>query len=62
MARKKSERVGGWIVKIRCVVDKQVICDDCTEAEAHNDPWEHASEETEIGQDDWDVISVEPNE
>jgi hypothetical protein len=54
--------VSSWILKMRCVVTKQVICEDCTEEEATEKPWEHATDEVEIEQVDWEVLSVLPNE
>lgn len=53
---------GSWIVRMKCEVTKEVVCNDCTEEEARTDPYEHAvGDETEISQDGYDVISVEPN-
>jgi len=48
---------------LKCVVIKEVYCDDCTEEEARNNPWEHVEgDEMEIEQTDWEVQQVEPNE
>jgi hypothetical protein len=47
-----------WIVRARCVIVKQIVCENCTEEEARDDPWEHAVDETEIEQIDWDVTQV----
>ncbi len=44
-----------WIVRLRCVVIKEVITPPCTEAEAACSPWDHCEEETEIDQVDWEV-------
>ena len=52
---------GSWVVRMRCVVDKEVICDDCTEDQANSDPFEHAVSEEEIDQRDWEVLSVQEN-
>jgi hypothetical protein len=60
-AMAKAKR-GSWIVTMKCVVTKVVTCDDCTERQAEENPWDYASDERETGQEDWDVLSVEPNE
>ena len=57
----KDER-GNWIVRIRCVVLKDVYCDDCTRQEALSRPYDHASDEFETDQEDWEVVSVRSNE
>lgn len=57
---KKSEHKS-WTVKMRCVVEKVVTCDDCTEQDAHLHPWDYASDELETDQMDWEVLSVEEN-
>jgi hypothetical protein len=58
----KRAKKQSWIVTMRCTVTKQVVCENCTEEQARNDPWDFASDETEIGQDDWDVTEVKPND
>jgi len=57
----KSKK-GNWTVKIRAEVDKEVTCENCTEEEARNDPWEHAVDEIEIMQSSWEVKSVNPTD
>lgn len=47
-----------WIVRARCVIVKQIVCEGCTEEEARADPWAHAIDETELEQIDWDVTEV----
>lgn len=47
---------------MKCVVTKEVVVDNCTESDAESNPWEFAVDETEIEQQDWDVLSVKPNE
>ena len=51
-----------WVVKMRCTVTKEVVTSECTKAEAQDDPWEHAEDEREIDQEDWEVLSVVPND
>lgn len=62
MARKRASKPvkGAWIVKMRCTITKSVYCVDCTEEEARTNPFDHAIEETETGQEDYEVQSVEP--
>lgn len=63
MPRKpKKQEPTSWVVKMRCVVIKEVVAEDCTEEEARNNPWEFCHDETEIEQTDWEVLHVEPNE
>lgn len=62
MAKKKKKgEPRNWIVKMRCVVIKEVYCSDCSEDEAHDDPFNFSKDERELEQEDWQVISVEPN-
>jgi len=51
-----------WVVKVKCEVTKEVICSNCTEEQAHEDPFSYAEDEREIDQTDYEVVSVEPNE
>lgn len=56
---KGSDAVKGqWLVRVRCVVVKGVVCEDCTKEEARTNPWDHAVCEEEIEQIDWDVTEV----
>lgn len=50
-----------WVVRLECVVTKEVICDDCTEEEAKENPFMHASDERETGMQDWTVMGIEEN-
>ena len=52
---------GSWIVILNCSVTKQVICENCTEHEAEENPFDHAIDETEISQEDWEVLEVKEN-
>ena len=47
-----------WIVRVRCVMVKEIVCEDCTKEEARANPWAHAIDETELEQIDWDVTEV----
>lgn len=58
MAKTKRGTKGTYAVEMECVVRKVVICCDCTEEEARNDPWAHAEDETETDQLNWEVVSV----
>jgi hypothetical protein len=51
-----------WIVRMRATIEKEVITSDCTEDQARNDPFMYAQSETELSQDDYKVLSVEPND
>jgi len=57
----KKNNTGSWIVKVECVVEKEVICDHCTEQQAYENPFRFAVDEREICQVDWNVKSVEEN-
>jgi len=50
------------IVKIRCTGIKELVCDNCTASQASEDPWSYVVSETEKSMEDWDVLSVLPNE
>lgn len=65
MAKKREPKPVkcSWIVRMKCTVVKEVVCDDCTEEEAREHPYDHAvGDEDEVEQTDYDVISVEPND
>lgn len=51
-----------WIVRMKCVVLKDVYCTDCTEEQATSDPFEYASNEVEVDQHDYEVRSVKEDE
>lgn len=51
-----------WIVRMECVVIKDVYADNCTEEEARANPFEHSVKEEEVDQRDWEFKSIEPNE
>lgn len=55
---KKKEPTGSFIVNMRCVVMKKVYVEDCTEEQARNNPWEHATNEIEGDQIGWTVEGV----
>lgn len=57
--KSKSMIPSQWIVRVRCVVVKEVICENCTKEEARTNPWDHVVCEQEIEQIDWDVTRVE---
>jgi hypothetical protein len=59
MAKKHK---GNWLVRIKASVDKEIYCEDCTQEEAENDPFEYAVDERELSQDDFEVIGVESTE
>ena len=50
-----------FLVRMRCTVTKDVVVEDCTRQQAESDPWEHAVDEIEIDQHDWEVLSVKEN-
>lgn len=52
---------GSWVVRVRCVVTKELICENCTREQAESNPYDHAANETEIEQYDYEVQSVHPN-
>ena len=59
----KEPTKGSWIVRMKCVVLKDVYVADCTEDEARNNPFDQdVEDEIEVEQTDWDVQSVEPND
>lgn len=62
MSKKKEKSPRSWIVTMRCTVVKEVICDNCTEEQATDDPWQYCVDERELDQPDWEVRDVSPNE
>lgn len=58
MAKEK----GSWIVRMEREIVVEIICDDCTEEEARNNPFDHSDgEEIEIDSRGYEVLRVEPN-
>lgn len=57
----KKKKKGNWTVKVRCVVVKEVYCEDCTEEEAETEPFLHSLDELEIDMVDWEVDSIKEN-
>lgn len=53
---------GNWIVRVKAQVTKDVYCVGCTEEQASTEPFNHAESEEEVDQQDYEVISVEPND
>lgn len=51
-----------WIVRMECVVVKDVYVENCTEEEARQKPFEHATHAKEAEVTDWKVKAVRPNE
>lgn len=47
-----------FIVEMRCVVTKSVVCECETEEQARSDPWEWAVDERETEQVDWTILKV----
>lgn len=56
------EEKGDWVAQIRCTVMKSVVLCGCTREEAQKRPWDYAEDEHEMHQEDWEVVSLEPNE
>lgn len=57
-----TETGSSWIVTMVCTVRKQVICEDCTEEQAVEAPFDFAEDEVELEQIDWEVLEVKPND
>lgn len=58
----KKQKTGSWIVRMKCTVIKDVVCDGCTEEQAESNPYDYSIEENEIEQTDYEVLSVKPND
>jgi hypothetical protein len=58
----KAKRKGRWKVKVRCIVMKELILDNCTIEQANDCPWDFAESEEDLDQEDWEVITVEKEE
>ena len=50
-----------WIVRMRCVVDKDVFLKNCTEEEAMDSPWSYVESEQEVDMRDWEITNIEEN-
>lgn len=57
-----SSAKGDWIVRMRRTVITDVIVNNCTKAEATADPFGHSDNETEVDQEDFEVLEVSPND
>ena len=51
-----------YLVRMSCVVTKLVTCENCTEEQAAQQPWNFCTDEQEIDMQDWTVLSVEREE
>ena len=51
-----------WIVHTRCMVERDIFCSDCTEAEAGDNPYKYCIDEVDTDLIDLEVISIEPND
>ena len=49
-----------WIVKIRCTVVKEVLCEGCTEEQAELAPFKYWAEQEEIKTLSYEVLEVKP--
>jgi hypothetical protein len=53
-----EQRMTQYIVRVRCKVMKVVVCENCTEEQAENEPFSFSVDEQEVEQYDWEVASV----
>ena len=60
MARRPKK--GSWVVKIKRVIEEELICEPCTEEEAENEPLKFAVDRRELETTDYSVLKVEPND
>jgi len=62
MARRKGQRKSSWIVQMRCTVIRVIVCEDCTEEQARDDPFGHSTDEgDDLELVDWEVNAVDEN-
>ena len=57
-----SKKKGSWIVRVEVTGDRELVCDNCTEEQARDDPYNHVVSEKDYGVTDYRVISVNPND
>ncbi len=60
MSKKVKQK--SWVVKIKRVVEEELICEPCTEEEAENEPLKFAVDRRELETTDYSVLKVEPND
>lgn len=58
MAKAKK---GSWIVRVKVTSIRELVCEDCTEEQATENPFDHAVWDDEVHQEDWRVQTVKPN-
>lgn len=51
-----------WIVRMQCVVTRDVIVNNCTKKEAEESPFEFAVDEIDVDMRDWEVTSIKLND
>lgn len=56
MAKKPKKQ--NFVVRMRCVVYKDVFLENCTEEEAKTNPWDYAVDELETDQIDWQIHNI----
>lgn len=59
MAKRKPK--GSWIVRVKVVSIRELVCDDCTEEQARDNPYDHAVSDDEVHQEDWQIQDIKPN-
>ena len=55
----KKQKRDHWKVTMRCEVTRIVSCEDCTEEEARENPWDYATDEQDVDLINWEVRKVE---
>ena len=58
---KPKPQTSDWIVRVRCIIIKDIYADNCTATEAVNNPFGFSEHENEVAMLDWEVLKVEPN-
>jgi hypothetical protein len=54
-------RKSSWIVRVRKTVKTELICENCTEEQAKDNPYEYLVDEMEQDTEDYEVLSVKEN-
>lgn len=60
--KRKMKNNKSWVIKVRCVVTKDVVCDGCSREQALAHPFRYAVDEQETELEDWTVLQISENE
>lgn len=59
MSKLKNPKTSSYYVTVKAVIRRVITVENCTREQAENEPYEHATDELETEQIDYEVESVQ---